>query len=530
MPRSESLIAPNITRSGGLRIVVLHVLLVQLVSSSTPCHIPFKGLWWQGERQVLISDHHWGNYGECLNKNNDHHFLLKSNISRTLCFRCVIAFPVHENVVQFKATSCLRDPGLTLHSCRNEFRGDAPMITLFKAEAKPEKCPLETPLNFTYSTAQGTCHSRISSIQPCVNEKKLKLDYKACPELPTVEASGSELECLGSWQSMGAHFIAARISAHGKRPSHRCLIVEGGRRHGNLGISADSSCQELTHLSAASKLLAYKLDTKITAGCEYPDYLQEIHWKAATTAHSHRFKAGTWHSSHSATRFSNRLCIGEIVIDAALSTEESRSREKDPIRFYRTHTTEGCSVGFQCVRIKQISRTVVQLEFGIISPNEYEPCDDAMVVMQRETLVEVGARTQCPSIGRHYIPTCKHAIVESGCSNPHHFHLRKSCTKDYEEIICLASWADDENEYFLAKHHHQHGLQCFVLHDSRVKAYPATSCDRESTQYSHPALDFITTHSEQCSRWIFESLLSSSFPTHFSFYLAFLVPFLAGLL
>ncbi|CAJ0959652.1 unnamed protein product, partial [Mesorhabditis belari] len=477
------------------------------------CSIPWTSHWWHGERQILISDNHWSHFGECVQKNDDHFFLFKSNISRLTCFRCVFPSLVHENVLQYKTTKCISDREMSLEKCREKLSGDAPMETLFRVDGKAEKCPLSTPLNFTYQNAQGICASRTSNIQKCVNEKRLKIQYEACPELPNTEAAGIEIECIGWWESLGWKFLASRlIQSAKKKASHRCIILDGDNSKGRLGISADSSCHELTHLSAASTLISYRIDTELVSNCDFPEQFDKMDWIAASTTHKHQFRGGEWTSSHSSKRHSQRLCLTETAQSSR--SMEMLGNDNEPInqiiRFFRVHVTDGCTVGYQCVKMTEILSTVIQIEFGIVSPNEFESCGEEMIVIQRETIVHHKAQTNCPSRGLHFIPSCSFPVFESGCTNRQHFHLRKTCQQESEKITCLATWMEGNQVFLLAKQNH-HSIQCLLLTGTRVRSFPLTPCHSQSIQFTHPALDFTTTNAETCTTGLFAGFLSSSF-------------------
>ncbi|VBB25671.1 unnamed protein product [Acanthocheilonema viteae] len=61
--------------------------------------------------------------------------------------------------------------------CRPAFRGDASMKT--------------PPFNFTYTTQDGSCTSRVSSLTACPEYGKYRFGYEACPELPNYESHGN---------------------------------------------------------------------------------------------------------------------------------------------------------------------------------------------------------------------------------------------------------------------------------------------------------------------------------------------------
>ncbi|KIH47551.1 hypothetical protein ANCDUO_22386, partial [Ancylostoma duodenale] len=71
--------------------------------SGAACRLPWSGVWIKGDRELNITQQSLGSLGSCRSKNNDQ-YLLSSSTDRGDCFRCLIVFPVHENVLQYKTT------------------------------------------------------------------------------------------------------------------------------------------------------------------------------------------------------------------------------------------------------------------------------------------------------------------------------------------------------------------------------------------------------------------------------------------
>ncbi|KAK6051938.1 hypothetical protein COOONC_10557 [Cooperia oncophora] len=136
-----------------------------------------------------------------------------------------------------------------------------------------------------------------------------------------------------------------------------CFIVDQSGTSGRIGISADASCQELTHIGAATTTLHYKQDHKIHSQCDFPDYMH-------ATQGPHR---QAWESIVTGRR--------NVIQDVWTCLE---SRRHEHFVAVRAHVRRGCQTGYQCVQI---------------SLNEYEDCSE-MTVETRDTLVLQGAQVK----------------------------------------------------------------------------------------------------------------------------------------
>uniref|UniRef100_A0A7I4Y299 CUB domain-containing protein n=1 Tax=Haemonchus contortus TaxID=6289 RepID=A0A7I4Y299_HAECO len=458
------------------------------------CTLPWPGVWIKADREFNITQHSLGPLGSCRSKNNDQ-YLLSSNTERGECFRCLIVFPVHENVLQYKTTQCIFDSSMTLDRCRHHFSGDTTMHTLFRKEATAIQCPIEAPLNFTYHTSAGTCSSRISSITRCAEWTRLSFRYQACPENPTKEASVSEVECIASWQSLGHTFFAARVGNR-RGESYRCFIVDQSGTSGRIGISADASCQELTHIGAATTTLNYKQDHEIHPLCDFPDYMHAMGrgrhrqtWESIVTGRRNVVQDGSWVSSYKLRNDTVWTCL--------------ESRRHEHFTAVRTHVRRGCQTGYQCVQFYRMSQYLVQVNFGQISLNEYEDCSE-MVVDTRDTLVVQGAQEECPLRGRYTSAACQHPLLFLGCNKPDEIQIATECNpvwKDADLYSCAAHYELDGDHYLIVKDELSGQYQCLKIHPSdniTLKMYDHVSCDPQSTAAALPSLVVNISHTERC--------------------------------
>ncbi|KAL3993611.1 hypothetical protein ACH3XW_18275 [Acanthocheilonema viteae] len=139
------------------------------------------------------------------------------------------------------------------------------------------------PFNFTYTTQDGSCTSRVSSLTACPEYGKYRFGYEACPELPNYESHVDELECIAHWNSFGVEFFAVRITNSSitvPNTIFRCLIHQKRVFGGYMGISADSSCDELTDLAYAGMKIKYTQGSPLISYCHFPSFLEHSHYSS----------------------------------------------------------------------------------------------------------------------------------------------------------------------------------------------------------------------------------------------------------
>ncbi|WKX93235.1 hypothetical protein Q1695_010911 [Nippostrongylus brasiliensis] len=406
--------------------------------SAASCLLPWPGVWIKGDRELNITQHQLGPLGSCRSKNNDQ-YLLSSATDRGDCFRCLIVFPVHANVLQYKSTQCIFDSSMTLERCRHHFSGDTTMYTLFRM---------------------------------------------------------SEVECIASWHSLGHTFFAARVGNR-RGESYRCFIVDQTGTSGRIGISADASCQELTHIGAATTTLHYKQDHKIHSQCDFPDYLRSHphgrlrhSWESIVTGKRNVVQNGNWISSYKTRNDTVWTCL--------------ESRQHPEFTAVRAHIRRGCLTGYQCVQFHRRAHNMVQVNFGQVSLNEYEDCSE-MTVETRDTLVLNGAQEECPLRGRYSIPSCQHPLLFIGCHKPDEIQITTECNplaKDSDLYSCAASFEATNGEHYLVVRDELSAqYQCMKINtdnDVVMKLYDHVACDPVSTGAALPSLVVNISSTERC--------------------------------
>ncbi|KAK0393491.1 hypothetical protein QR680_000238 [Steinernema hermaphroditum] len=465
--------------------------------SSEQCDLAWSGKWHVHDRAhaVLINGTYVETLGSCVAANaqrNEYIFSLKTSSGE--CTRCAIFFPMHENILRYKSTSCLAERDSSsldvAYLCRNFFRGDTPMVTLFRADAKTEECGLVTPANLTYQTPTGHCTSRISSLTECSSTNRFRITYQACPEVPHSETHGVEFRCIGSWSSFGQKFTAIKIVNQLGVPTsatYRCLIHEQQSAHGRIGISADSSCQELTQLSSASTIITYKADAKVIPFCKFPHFHKRP-WQSIVTEHNHTFDDGEWLETWGDKVYARSLCI--------------QHEDYGHMQKFVVFVKRNCDLGYQCVKIIKRKHHIIDVIRGPLMAYESGSCDN--IDHHMETLVISDRREKCPWRGQMIISQCSEYSIRMGCLDEEHAEFNPHCQqRDPSAMSCVGHWSESESTYLITKDLKHKKLGCSVYSRKpdgsfHVQSFSHVGCQPIALSRTRPEYEFNATHHEHC--------------------------------
>ncbi|TMS33543.1 hypothetical protein L596_001273 [Steinernema carpocapsae] len=461
------------------------------------CNLAWSGKWHVHDRAhpVLINETFVETLGNCVTgneKNNKFIFSLKTQSGE--CTRCAVFFPMHENILRYKSTACLAERDSSsldvAYLCRNFFRGDTPMVTLFRVDSRTEDCGLVSPANLTYQTSAGQCNSRISSLNECSGKNRFRITYQACPEVPHSETHGVEFKCIGSWSSFGQNFTAIRIANQLGVPTsatYRCIIHDRRGPNGRIGISADSSCQELTHLASSSTIITYKADAEVIPFCKFPHFLKQS-WQSIVTEHNHSFEDNVWHETWADKAYARSLCI--------------QHEDYGHMQKFVVFVTRNCDRGYQCVKIVKRKHHIVDVIRGPLMPHEAGSCDN--IDHSMETLVISHRKEKCPWRGQMIINQCSEYSIRMGCSDEEHAEFNPHCThKDSNAMACVGHWSESDSTYLITKDLKNDKLGCSVysrISDGtfRVQSFNHVGCQPVALARTHPQYEFNATHHEHC--------------------------------
>lgn len=486
------------------RIVLLLLSVLVGLSQGSRCRLPWTGVWLENGSELNITHNSIGNLGNCVHKSRDL-YLLTSDTSRGPCYRCLITFPVHENVLHYKTTQCIFDQEMSLEKCSQLMSADTTMHTLFRKEAIPVPCPIEAPMNFTYQTNQGICNSRTSHLHRCAQYDRLALHYQACPEIPNRESAIWQMECIGSWQSFGSFYFAARVG-YSAGEQYRCFIHDKTGSSGRIGESADAGCQELTHIGAAATTLHYRQDSPVHSGCEFPENMygeNARNWESMLLGTYHRMYHGSWISSVKGRNDTVWTCLQQFATD---STEHFT---------YRTYVTKGCKVGYQCVRFHMRKPHIVHVQYGEISASEsFADCSE-FPIESRDTLILHGSKEACPIGGKHYSAQCQMPILQVGCQSKYSMTLIRDCLypDGGDDMTCVANFKHEGNDFIIARDSLSRQLFCMTYISDRInllRVYDRVSCEDVSVNSATPYLSLNFSSSDSCSPSLLTGFLYSA--------------------
>ncbi|CAB3405347.1 unnamed protein product [Caenorhabditis bovis] len=480
------------------------------------CRLPWTGAWLENGSELNITHNSIGNLGNCVHRSQDL-YLLTSETTKGSCYRCLITFPVHENVLHYKTTPCIFDPAFSLEKCAQLMHADTTMHTLFRKDAAPVPCPIDAPLNFTYQSSHGVCSSRTSHIHRCSQYNLLALHYQACPEIPNREAAVWQMECIGSWQSFGQNYFAARVGYRAGE-QYRCFLLEKSGTGGRIGESADAGCQELTHIGAAATTISFKQDSPIYSNCEFPVSMhidRNRFWESLVNGNHQKVHKGTWMSTQKLKNETVWSCLHETP-----TGPETIS--------YRTFVTNGCRVGYQCVRVHLRQTHIVHIDYSTVVDEELELDCIEFDVESRDTLVLHDAQQACPMGGRHFSDGCKSSpMLSVGCDSKYSMTMLRDCQiDDGDEFKCIANFRHDDNDFIVVRDELSRQLYCMTYISSRInllRMYDRVSCEALSINGAVPLITLNFTASDSCSPSLLSGFLYSSSVSHPVLFVIFMI-------
>uniref|UniRef100_A0A8R1TMA6 Uncharacterized protein n=1 Tax=Onchocerca volvulus TaxID=6282 RepID=A0A8R1TMA6_ONCVO len=440
--------------------------------------------------------------GHCIASSSNHqNYIFRLELSNGICYRCVAIFNVHPNVLQYKQSECIEQYESSNDDidaiCRSAFRGDTPMKTLFRSDAKSEQCPFEPPFNFTYAVQDGSCTSRVSSVTVCPRYGRYRFRYEACPELPNYETHADELECIAHWNSFGVEFFAVRItnsSITGSNIIFRCLIHQRTAFGGRMGISADSSCNELTDLTYASTRIEYMQGSSLKSRCYFPSFLRHSHnfkWISMITGSMNYFYSDKWIETMNGVNHTISQC---------LKMENIGNVRKMVV--YKT--TPQCTNGYQCIKMKRRHKNIIEITYDKLMDEMPVSCgvtEDHTI----DTIVHANAQViRCPFSRRHFIESCSNSVAQFGCTYDHELIMHLSCDNtSSEKFYCIGYWRENEMQYIVSKKPTSSEFMCHIYSSYeddviRIRSYNRSSCHSRSLEQLQPYHNYTFAKYDNC--------------------------------
>ncbi|XP_015912397.2 uncharacterized protein [Parasteatoda tepidariorum] len=451
--------------------------------ASQDCEFPSKwtGVWFQKgvHPPIKIEKDIFSFKGKCLAADS-HMFYIED--AKEKCFRCVVIYEKHPNVLQYRETYC--DGYKSLHQACSTINADAPLYSLFRMDAKPVSCQLKGPYTFTYSRGHGECLYPMSTIDSCTDDSRLLFRFQACADVLGTESSVEELSCLAVWKEGSAHYLVGKMSneKHLNLPftddnTYRCFVFDYLPEKGiQMSQSADATCDGLVSPWEGSRTLRLLRSKHPTASCQFPSWVASSHkWhtldgkKIYTFSHKNTsFKLSRLHD-HTDTKF---LCIDEVSSTPNTST-------------FITYSMSGCKNGYVCMKFYHRHRHIIEIQFGDLARSSQEACHSAFTDTYSNqefvTLVAPSATSSgCPQlvetnglriqVGKVVTSSfrpelCRDSAAKVvGCRSSDSIEFLTSCASfsDVQSFHCHGDWEENGRSYLVTGLRNSKNKYCFV--------------------------------------------------------------------
>ncbi|GFT35160.1 uncharacterized protein NPIL_328321 [Nephila pilipes] len=465
------------------KIMYKKVLVSELNKASQGCEFPSKwtGTWFQKgvHPAIKIEKDIFSLKGKCLAAEN-HMFYIED--AKEKCFRCVVIYEKHPNVLQYRETYC--DSYRSLHQACSTINADAPLYSLFRMDAKPVSCQLRGPFTFTYSRGHGECIYPLSNIDTCTDDSRLLFRFQACADVLGTESSVEELSCLAVWKEGSAHYLVGKMSneKHHNLPftddnSYRCFVFDYPEKGGiQMSQSADATCDGLVSPWEGSRTMKLIKSKHPTPSCSFPGWVTSSHkWhtldfkKVYTFSHRNTsFRLSHVHD-HIDTKF---ICIEEVAATANTST-------------YVTYSMSGCKNGYMCMKLYHRHKHIIEIQFGDIARSSQEACHSAFSEIYSNqdfiTLVAPSAPSSgCPQlvdtnglrvqvgkvVSSSFRPElCRDSAARVvGCRSHDTIEFLTSCASftDVQSFLCHGDWEENGRSYLVTGLRNSRNKYCFV--------------------------------------------------------------------
>ncbi|KAM3720086.1 hypothetical protein ACO02O_00023 [Dirofilaria immitis] len=488
-----------------LLIFFLVATVIIFASNEDGCQLKWTGTYhMNGYPTLLQFNETWiDTLGYCIaSSSNQQNYIFRFELNNDICYRCVAIFNVHPNVLQYKQSECIKQYENSNDNidviCRFAFRGDTPMKTLFRNDAKPEQCPFEPPINFTYAIQDGSCTSRVSSVTVCPEYGKYRFQYEACPELPNYETHVDELKCIAHWNSFGVEFFAVHITKSSINRSNitfRCLIHQKTAFGGLMGVSADSSCNELTDLTYAGTRIEYIQGSSLKSRCNFPSFLRHNRsfgkWISMATNSMNYFYSDKWIETINGTNHSISQCLKMENIGNVR-------------RMVVYKTTPQCTNGYQCIKMKRRHKNIVEITYDKLMDKMPVSCNltkDRII----DTMVHADSQViRCPFSRQHFIESCTNSLAQFACTYDHELVMHLNCSNtSSEKFSCIGYWRENEMQYIVSRKSTSRELMCHIYSSYeddiiRVRSYHHSSCHSGSLEQHQPYHNYTFTKYDNC--------------------------------
>ncbi|XP_066584217.1 uncharacterized protein [Prorops nasuta] len=508
------------------------------------CYFPerWNGRWFQSgvPEPVTVNGSIITSKGHCIEAKGDK-FLVRDPHDN--CYRCLVIYEKHPNVLQYKESECTAYPSKpNLSNVLTQIRGDAQLNSLFRSGAAPSACPIKGPLEFTYSQSQeGECSSPPSQAEACTQESRLFLRYQACANVRSSQSIDVELECLATWKDGSTPYMLGRLYGNWKTSdenSYRCFVYSKTSNNSwYLAQSADAACNGLNSITDGEKTLKLK-QKNLPEYCAYPSWLVSAKSWVALDRMAPRLLASAYNLTILDRNETRLVCHSYMPLDDRShhhhSTSSTSHRENSTVKLI-AKATRGCKNGYVCMMFHRRDEHVIEMQQSQWSQEPENVCNSSTFNAHSPpytTFITTDYMTrQCPYLGRYeirrsstdfpasgnsdysddilnfeeqgggnvaevqdarattspfFLPSrCNHESVrrlDIGCRSPDRMEYASSCAEETlsVEYLCHGTWVENDTGYLVVTT--DAGRYCLVY-----SASAATTGSRELFVRAHLA-------------------------------------------
>lgn len=462
---------------------LLFLLSFSEIEVSKSCQFPSRwtGTWFQKGVQppIRIEGDTFSFKGVCVEYSGDM-FLIED--SRENCYRCVVIYEKHPNVLQYRETYC--DEEQTLETACARLTVDAQLYSMFRVEAPSVECPFRGPFTFTYSRGHGECKYPVSTVDACTDDSHLLFRFQACADIIGTESSVEELKCLAIWKEGSAHYLVGkmtkqRVNLHGDEDTYRCFVYDylQDRDGYQISQSADASCDGLVLSYEGSRIMLLNKSKSPTADCTFPNWLTGPNkWHSldgrTTYVFNHQNTSFVIIRSHKDRSIGDKADTKIICMKEVASTYNSTT--------IIAYSMQGCTNGYMCLAFYQRDVNIVELETGEKARRLQDACQPPYYKSKVEytTLVAPFADNDvCPQLvetdglkinaGKVSLRSedCRGSTAHVvGCRSRDTLEFLTTCAtfKDRMTFQCHGWWEENEKTYLIAGLKNSKTKYCFV--------------------------------------------------------------------
>jgi len=378
---------------------------------------------------LVISNDGISKKGRCVQRSKNM-FLMEESDPDYKCYRCMVIYEKHVNVLQYKESYCEEKTGFdSMASLCNTIAGDAPLFTMFRKDGELVKCPFRGPHSFSYSKGDSgqVCKYPASFMDTCSDNQRLKLRYQACLDVEGSEIATEEMACLGTWKEGSSRYLVSMLNhshVYTDEARYRCFVFQ--RQHSNepgssvtykMAQSLFASCLGLWNVNEGHKTFTMtKLDSD-KEKCTFPHFMHNHHdWHSVDGLISlHVNKRGHSMRLRNHTRLASIYDDGYLESHATCHKVEAGGGQRSKMTRIVVHVKAGCDSGYVCLVFTHQDKHVIEMRYGdkSINPKEacmnyyFDPINSPIV-----TLVSEGHNTRpCPFSGRYTLTASSAAVI-----------------------------------------------------------------------------------------------------------------------